>query len=136
MPLRVLVADDNEIVRSSIVRILEENSDVEVVGQSINYAQTMELASALKPDILLLDLLMPDEDAFTHEAIKLHLLHNAGCILAISVWNDEEAQRRAQNLGAKALIDKAKLYGELNRWIASHCRSDESLPTLDTSPEA
>jgi DNA-binding NarL/FixJ family response regulator len=38
MPLTVLVADDNEVVRSSIVRILRENPDVEVVGESINYA--------------------------------------------------------------------------------------------------
>ena len=41
MPLKVLVAHDNEVVRSSIVRILKENPDVEVVGESINYAQTL-----------------------------------------------------------------------------------------------
>jgi chemotaxis response regulator CheB len=84
MPLRVLVADDNEVVRSSIVGILKQNPDVEIVGESINYAQTLELTAVLKPDVLLLDLLMPDEEAFTQEAIKLHLLHNAGCILANS----------------------------------------------------
>jgi DNA-binding NarL/FixJ family response regulator len=106
MALKVLVADDNEVVRSSIVRILKQNPDVEVVGEAINYAQTMELTAALKPDVLLLDLLMPDEGAFTQEAIKLHLLHNTSCILAISVWNDSDAQKRAKNLGARALIDK------------------------------
>jgi DNA-binding NarL/FixJ family response regulator len=124
MPLKVLVADDNEVVRSSIVRILKENPDVEVVGQSVSYAQTLELAAVLKPDILLLDLLMPDEDAFTQEAIKLHLLHNTACILAISVRNDSDAQRCAENLGARALLDKANLYGELNRWIKSLGRDD------------
>jgi hypothetical protein len=41
MTLRVLVADDNEVVRASIVRVLKENPDVEVVGQSVTYAQTM-----------------------------------------------------------------------------------------------
>jgi DNA-binding NarL/FixJ family response regulator len=122
MPLRVLVADDNEVVRSLIVRILKENSAVEVVGESINYAQTLELTGALKPDVVILDLMMADEDAFTHEAIKLHLLHNASCILAISVWNDQDAHRRAESLGARALIDKACLYVELNRWIESLCR--------------
>jgi len=124
MPVRVLVADDNEVVRSSIVRILKQNPDVEVVGESINYAQTLELATALKPDILLLDLLMPDEGDFTPEAIKLHLLHNTSCILAISVWNDSDAHQRAENLGAKELIDKAQLYVELNRWIKSLCNSE------------
>ena len=124
MALKLLVADDNEVVRSSIVRILKQNPDVEVVGEAINYAQTMELTAALKPDVLLLDLLMPDEGAFTQEAIKLHLLHNTSCILAISVWNDSDAQNRAENLGARALIDKAQLYAELNRWIKSLCTLD------------
>jgi DNA-binding NarL/FixJ family response regulator len=123
MPLKVLVADDNEVVRSSIVRILKENPDVEVVGESINYAQTLELTAALKPDVLLLDLMLPDEVDFTHEEIKQHLLHNTSCILAISVWNDTDAHQRAENLGAKALIDKSKLYVELNCWIKSLCSS-------------
>jgi len=48
MPLKVLVADDNEVVRRSIVRILKENPDVEVVGESINYAQMLELTAVLK----------------------------------------------------------------------------------------
>jgi DNA-binding NarL/FixJ family response regulator len=121
MPLRVMVADDNEVVRSSIVRILKENPNVEVVGESFNYAQTLELSASLKPDVLLLDLLMPDDGAFTTEEIKQHLLHNTTCILAISVWNDEEAHKRAENVGARALLDKANLFGELNQWITSLC---------------
>jgi hypothetical protein len=56
--------------------------------------------------------------------VKQHLLHNTGCVLAISVWNDPDAQRRAENLGAKALVDKANLYGDLNRWIKSLCTSE------------
>jgi DNA-binding NarL/FixJ family response regulator len=121
MPLRVLVADDNDVVRSSIMQILKENPHVEVVGQSISYAQTMELAATLKPDVLLLDLLMPDEGAFSQEDVKQHLLHNTSCVLAISIFSDDDAKRRAENMGAKALLDKANLYGELNRWITSLC---------------
>lgn len=124
MPLRILVADDNEVVRSSIVRVLKLNPDVEVVGESINYAQTLELTAALKPDVLLLDLLMPDEEAFTHAEIKQHLLHNTRCILAISAGNDSDAQLRAENMGAKALLDKANLYCELNHWIKSLCSAE------------
>jgi hypothetical protein len=41
--------------------------------------------------------------------------------LAISIWVDDDAQRQAENMGAKALLDKANLYGELNRWIKSLC---------------
>jgi DNA-binding NarL/FixJ family response regulator len=121
-----MVADDNEVMRSSIVRFLKQNPDVEVVGECINYAQMLELTEALKPDVLLLDLLMPDEDAFTAEALKLHLIHNTSCILAMSIWNDSDAQSRAESIGAKALLDKAHLYGELNHWITSLCSGKPS----------
>jgi hypothetical protein len=62
--------------------------------------------------------------AYSQEDIKQHLLQNTGCVLAIPVWNDPDAQRRAENLGAKALVDKANLYGDLNRWIKSLCTSE------------
>jgi DNA-binding NarL/FixJ family response regulator len=106
MPLRLLVADNNDVVRSSIMRILKGNPDVEVVGQAIGYAQTMELAATLKPDVLLLDLLMPDEGAFSQEDVKQHLLHNTSCVLAISVRNDDDAKKRAENMGVKACLTK------------------------------
>jgi len=108
MTLRVLVADNNDVVLSSIMRILKGNPDVEVLGQAISYAQTMELAATLKPDVLLLDLLMPDEGAFAGGR-KATFLHNTSCVLAISVWNDHDAKKRAENMGAKALLDKAHL---------------------------
>lgn len=58
-------------MRSAIVRTLKENPDVVVVGECVSYAQTLELAATLKPDVVLLDLLMPDERDFSGEEIKL-----------------------------------------------------------------
>jgi DNA-binding NarL/FixJ family response regulator len=104
-------------MRSAIVRMLKENSDYEVVGEAVNFAQTLVMTAALKPDVLLLDLLMPDEKDFSPEEMKQHLLHNTGCVLAISIWNDPEAQTRADSLGAKLLLDKAQLFSELTRSI-------------------
>jgi DNA-binding NarL/FixJ family response regulator len=95
----------------------KDNSDYEVVGEAASFAQTLELTAALKPDVLLLDLLMPDESDFPPEEVKQHLLHNAGCILAISIWNDAEERTRADSLGAKLLLDKAQLFSELTRSI-------------------
>jgi DNA-binding NarL/FixJ family response regulator len=118
MPLRVLIADDNSTMSSAIARMLKENSDIEVVGVSTSYAQTLDMAATLKPDVVLLDLLMPDERDFSTEEIKLHLLHNAGCVLAISIWNEPDAKERADRLGAKLLLDKAELFAELKRAIS------------------
>jgi hypothetical protein len=67
---------------------------------------------------------MPDENSFSSAEMKQHLLHNTSCILAISVWNNDDARQRAENLCAKALLDKTNLYGDLNRWIKALCSPD------------
>ena len=68
---------------------------------------------------MVLDLHMPDERIYLPESVKL--LENAGCILAISVWNDYEAKALAERFGAKALIDKAQLFSELIPAIKAFC---------------
>jgi hypothetical protein len=49
------------------------------------------------------------------------VLEHAGCILAISVWNDSEAKALAERFGAKALIDKARLFSDLIPAIKAFC---------------
>jgi two-component system, NarL family, response regulator NreC len=121
MPIKVLVADDNEIVRSTIIRMLKTDTGLDVIGEASNFAQTLELVDSLKPDIVLLDLHMPDERDYVPESVKLQVLEHAGCILAISVWNDDEAKALAEQFGAKALIDKARLFSELIPAIKLFC---------------
>ena len=121
MPIKVLVADDNEIVRSALVRMLEADADLAVIGEAANFAETLALVDGLKPDIVLLDLHMPDEKNYLPGNVKLEVLQNADCILAISVWNDAEAKALAEQFGAKALIDKAHLFSELIPTIKAFC---------------
>jgi DNA-binding NarL/FixJ family response regulator len=129
MPIKVLVADDNEIVRSALVRMLKADAGLAVIGEAATFAETFELVDLLKPDIVLLDLHMPDESMHAPEAAKVKILQTAGCILAISVWNDDVAKALAEQFGAKALIDKAHLFSELIPAIKLFCHSksaDES----------
>jgi DNA-binding NarL/FixJ family response regulator len=77
---------------------------------AFHFAETVQPVDSVKPDIVLLDLRMPDESNFSREKVKVQLPENAGCILAISVWNDYEAKALAEKFGAKALIDKARLF--------------------------
>jgi two-component system response regulator NreC len=121
MRIKVLVADDNELVRSALVRMLEADADLAVIGEAATFAETLELVDGLKPDIVLLDLHMPDEKNYLPGSVKLKVLENAGCILAISVWNDHEAKVLADRFGAKALIDKAHLFSELIPAIKAFC---------------
>jgi DNA-binding NarL/FixJ family response regulator len=124
MPIRVLIADDSDIMRTALASTLKADPDLEVVGEATNFAETLERAGTLNPDLVLLDLHMPDERRYSPEIVKGPLLQNSGCILAISVWNDVDAVALAKNIGAVALLDKADLFSTLISTIKMYCVKD------------
>jgi DNA-binding NarL/FixJ family response regulator len=111
MRIKVLLADDNQLMRSAIRRLLEQEPRIAVVGEAETFARTIQMVADLKPDILLLDLRMPDDRHLPAELIKaqLHWVHT----LAISFANDTEAHELSKSYGAVALLDKMKLYNEM-----------------------
>ena len=66
--IRVLITDDHAIVRKGIRALLATEKDIEIVGEAANGAQAAELAHSLKPDVILMDLMMPVMDGI--EATK------------------------------------------------------------------
>jgi DNA-binding NarL/FixJ family response regulator len=124
MAIRVLIADDNDVVRSAIAKMLKTDPALEVVGEATNFAETLERAGTLKPDIVLLDLHMPDEARYLPEIVRGPLLENSGCIVAVSVWNDADAVALAQRLGAVTLLDKVNLFSDLISSIKMYCMKD------------
>jgi DNA-binding NarL/FixJ family response regulator len=106
--IRVLLADDSAIVRRGIRQLLSTQSEIEIVGESVNFAQTVQMARALSPQVLVLDLHLPDDDNMTVQEIE-SLLDRGLQVLAISVWNPQESAELAEGLGAAAFLDKANL---------------------------
>jgi DNA-binding NarL/FixJ family response regulator len=78
MLIKVLVADDNEIVRSALVRMLNADADLAVIGEAANCEETLKLVDVLKPDIVLLDLHMPDDRNYLPQSVKVQVLENVG----------------------------------------------------------
>jgi DNA-binding NarL/FixJ family response regulator len=113
MPLRVLIADDAEVIRGAIRSLLASERTIEVCGEAKSFPQTLDLAISLKPDVILLDLHMPDGQDAESAFVKLRLLSTGSRVLAMSLWQDEETQIIAQGYGAVELLDKGKLFDEL-----------------------
>jgi len=111
VPMKVLLADDSEVMRRSIRRLLKEYPEIELVAETFNFQQTIQAAKERVPDVILLDLHMPNPENLTLEQIKAAC---EGCqIIAISVFNDEETKTLAEKLGAAELLDKIDLGEQL-----------------------
>jgi chemotaxis response regulator CheB len=111
----VLLADDAATIRRAVSRLLEEEPRVKVVGEAVNFSQTVFLAITLKPDVVLLDLHMPDDHAFVPAFIKSQLQLSGARVLGMSLssGDDEESRVRAESFGAVTLLDKAEFGREL-----------------------
>jgi DNA-binding NarL/FixJ family response regulator len=108
LSITVLLADDSEIVRKGIRQLLATQSEIEIVAEAADFAQTIQLANDLKPRLIVMDLHMPEELRATSLNIKSHL--NCGSeILAISLSNDEDTMALARSIGATVLLDKISL---------------------------
>jgi len=65
VPVRVLIVDDHSVVRQGLRMFLKLDPELEVVGEAANGAEAIQMARALKPDVVLMDLLMPGTDGIT-----------------------------------------------------------------------
>src|SRR6202049_2130394 len=132
MPIRLVLADDSDVMRPAIVRLLKDEPRIELVGEATSFAETLQLAAGLKPDVLLLDLHMRDEREYPPALVKSQILLHTKCIVAISLWNDDDAKALATSFGAHVLLDKMNLYSDLLPAIKQFCPSVSIPKTADS----
>jgi len=103
--IRVLVADDHTIIRSGLRLLLERQSGFEVVGEAVDGRQTVELAESLRPDVVVLDIAMPNLngiEAAKQLAAKLPKVS----VIVLSMHADESYVLRALKAGARGYLLK------------------------------
>ena len=104
-PIRILIADDHQLVRQGLVALLSVKPGVEVVGQAENGAKAVELAHSLNPDIILMDLLMPGKNGI--EATREIKSDNPDArILIITSFAEDENVYQAIKAGALGYLLK------------------------------
>ncbi len=126
MKIKVLLADDSDLMRSAIRRTLQEDSRIQVVGEASSFAKTMQMIADSKPDVLLLDLHLAEKRDFAPSFVKSQLV-TVRNVVAVSFSTDDEAQALARSYGASALLDKMNLYNEMIPTIMQ-CSVDEASP--------
>ena len=103
--IRVLIADDHRMVRQGLRTFLELQEGIEVVGEAADGAQCAELAAELKPDVILLDLVMPGVDGVG----AMELLREAGStarVLVVTSFTDRRMIIPAIRAGARGYVYK------------------------------
>ena len=118
--IRVLIADDQPVVRQGLRTFLELHDDIEVVGEAEDGERALEAVAALAPDVVLMDLVMPRLDGIA--AIeRLRALGSTARIIVLTSFLDEDKLLPALRAGAAGYLLKNAQPQELERAVrAAH----------------
>lgn len=115
-PIRVLVADDHALVREGIRHVLDAESDIVVVAEAANGREAVDLALTHRPDVVVLDITMPEETGLKAAARLRDLLPSAR-VLLLSMHDHVEYVREGMRIGTHGYILKDSAGEELRAAI-------------------
>jgi len=146
--IKILIADDHLIIRQGLRLILETESDFKLVGEASDGAEAVSLCKKLKPDVVLMDLRMPNMDGLT--AIeKLRVEQPEVAVVILTTFNEDELMLRGLQAGARGYLlkdtDRSTLFdtiraaarGEtlLKPEIMARVLSQQNAPTTKSKPD-
>lgn len=122
--IRILIADDHEIVREGIARCMASEPDFEIVGLADNGRQSIELYDLLQPDVLLLDIQMPEMNGL-EVLIELNKRRPQPKVIVVTAFGGDEFFRRAIHVGAQGYLLKdsplQQIWETIRRVAAGQC---------------
>ena len=103
--IKILIADDHVIFRDGLRKLLDSDDKLTVVGEACNGAECVKMLGDLKPDILLLDLRMPDKNGLAVlEEVNFDTVPTR--VIVLTAAEDDREVIRAMRLGARGVVLK------------------------------
>ena len=128
--MRVLLVDNHTIVRVALRLLLEDEPDIEVVGEASDGRQGVELTGQLHPDIVLMDVSMPIMDGL-QATRAIHAAHPEVCVIGLSMYEMHEQAAAMRAAGALEYVTKSAPPGQVVEVMrACYTRRRDPLPPL------
>ena len=125
--IRLALAEDHTIVRWALREALSKADDIEVVGEAGTAAETLSMVQNVKPDVLLLDITLPDRSGFDVLA-ELRQVDTAPLVVVLTWHTEPSYAARAIAAGAHGYVNKAVEPNELLNSIRAVARGEQVIP--------
>lgn len=126
--IRILIADDHMLMRMGISALVTTTKDMEIVGEAKNGRQAVELADSLKPNVVIMDLMMPE--MLGSEATKLiHEAHPEIKVVILTTYGTSVELAKAVSNGAVGVLLKDKVDMDLVNTIRFVVAGNQVVPT-------
>ena len=120
---RILIADDHALFRSGLRALFDSLEGIEVVGEAVNGREAVELAEQLQPDIVLMDIQMPEMDGI-EATRRLAASRPAPAVLVLTMHEDDESVFSAMRAGARGYLLKGAAQDDVSRAIMAVGRGE------------
>jgi DNA-binding NarL/FixJ family response regulator len=126
MSVRIILAEDHRITREGLVNLLQERPDMEVVGEAENGREAVRLARELSPDLVIMDVTMPDLNGIDATRIITSGSNNTK-VIALSMYSDKQFVQGMIQAGASGYLLKDCAFEELVAAIQAVMQGDTYL---------
>jgi two-component system, NarL family, response regulator DevR len=124
--IRLLIIDDHEMVREGLKAILTTEPDFEIVGDAANAEQAFELIERLNPDVILLDIRLPDISGI-EVCRKVTECYPTSAVIILTTFTDESLVEQCIQAGARGFIVKDIERFDLKRSIRAVARGEAAI---------
>lgn len=142
MPVRILIADDHEVVRQGVRKILAARPEWEICGEATNGQEAIKLAGELQPDAIIMDITMPVMSGL-EAARKLTSNRNSAPILIFTMHESRSLGDSVKEVGARGFVFKSRAARDLIKALETLLKGDtffgpegESTPPAKDTPKS